>query len=239
MLSVVIPAHQEEAFLREAVTEVGDGLRARGLDFELVVVENGSTDRTAAIAAELAGELPGVVTFSLDDPDYGGALKRGFLAAAGDLVAIFDVDYYDLTFLDRALALMDGGTTGEPVSIVVASKRGTGSTDHRALPRRVVTAGFSLLLQAVFGLSVSDTHGMKVLRREPLTLLAEQCRFGTDLFDTELILRAERAGLRVTEVPVDVRETRPSRSSIMQRIPRTVAGLARLRLALWRERRDS
>jgi glycosyltransferase involved in cell wall biosynthesis len=231
-LSVVMPAHDEESFLAPAVREVADGLRARGLDFELLVVENGSTDRTVAVAAELAEAIPEVSTFSLEAADYGLALKRGFRAARGELVAIFDVDYYDLAFLDQALERID---QPDCPAIVVASKRGDGSQDSRAWSRRLVTSGFSLILRAGFGLGVTDTHGMKVLRRAPLAALAEACRFGTDLFDTELILRAQRADLLVVEIPVNVKETRPSRSSIARRIPRTVAGLARLRLALWQE----
>jgi glycosyltransferase involved in cell wall biosynthesis len=228
-----MPAHDEEASLAPAVREVVHGLRGRGLGFEVLVVENGSTDDTVAIAEALADELPEVSTFSLDEADYGLALKRGFASAAGDLVAIFDVDYYDLTFLDWALTVIN-----EPdgPAIVVASKRGAGSVDTRALSRRLVTSGFSLILRAGFGLEVTDTHGMKVLRRALLTELAATCRFGTDLFDTELILRAQRAGMKIVEIPVNVAETRPSRSSIARRIPRTVGGLIRLRLALWQER---
>jgi hypothetical protein len=73
------------------------------------------------------------------------------------------------------------------------------------------------------------------MRRAAVAPLAEGCRFGQDLFDTELILRAERAGLATAEIPVTVVEKRPARSSILQRIPRTLRGLAKLRVALWRE----
>ena len=65
--------------------------------------------------------------------------------------------------------------------------------------------------------------------------LAEVCRFGEDLFDTELVLRAERAGLATAEIPVKVVERRPARSTMCTRVPRTLRGLARLRIALWRE----
>lgn len=231
-----MPAHDEESFLASAVREVVGGLRARHIIFEVLVVENGSTDRTVAIAENLAEELPEVSTFSLDEADYGLALQRGFRSATGELVAIFDVDYYDLDFLDRALEKID---RPDGPAIVVASKRGEGSVDSRALSRQLVTSGFSFILRVGFGLEVTDTHGMKVLRRAPLAELAESCRFGTDLFDTELILRAQRAGMTVVEIPVSVAETRPSRSPIARRIPRTVAGLTRLRLALWQERLGS
>jgi hypothetical protein len=77
---------------------------------------------------------------------------------------------------------------------------------------------------------------MKVMRRQDLLPLVDACQFGADLFDTELVLRAERAGLGVAELPVTVRNTRPPRSSIVRRIPRSLGGLLRLKLALGRDR---
>ena len=232
MISVVMPAHDEEPFIASAIREVATGMRSRG-DFEIVVVENGSSDATAEVAKGLADDVPELRVMSLGVPDYGKALRQGFLSAQGEYVAFFDVDYYDLGFLDRAVALMEA--PGGP-DLVVGSKRGEGAVDTRPWARRMVTLVFSTILRVGFGLSVSDTHGMKVLRREPLVPLAEACRFGTDLFDTELILRAERAGFRSGEVPVVVQELRPSRSSIAKRIPRTIANLAKLRVTLWTDR---
>ena len=232
MISVVMPAHDEAPFLAPAVREVAEGMRSRG-EFEIIVVENGSTDATADVGKDLMEEIPELRVLSLGAADYGKALRMGFLAARGEVVAFFDVDYYDLGFLDRAVALMN---QIEGPALVVGSKRGEGAIDNRPWARRMVTLVFSNILRYGFGLGVSDTHGMKVLRREPLVPLAEACRFGTDLFDTELILRAERAGLRSGEVPVIVQELRPSRSSIAKRIPRTMANLVRLR-AMFREER--
>lgn len=231
LISVVMPAHDEAAFIGSAVREVAEGMRSRG-PFEIVVVENGSTDDTAEVAKALAQDIPELRVLSLGAPDYGKALRMGFLAAEGEIAAFFDVDYFDLGFLDRAVSLMEAPNGP---AVVVGSKRGEGALDTRPWPRRMVTLVFSTILRVGFGLSVSDTHGMKVLRRQPLVPLAEKCRFGTDLFDTELILRAERAGLESGEVPVIVQELRPSRSSIARRIPRTMVNLIRLRVYLWKD----
>ena len=125
------------------------------------------------------------------------------------------------------------GDTGP--ALVVGSKRAPGTTDTRPWPRRAITATFAAVLRLGFGLGVSDTHGMKAMRREVVEPIVRRCRNGTDLFDTELVLRADRAGLRVAEVPVTVEERRPSRTPIARRVPRTLVGLLRLRVQLWRD----
>lgn len=203
-------------------------MRHRPGGFEVIIAENGSSDDTFREAEQLAAEFPEVSVLTWPHPDYGLALRQGFLAATGDTVVNMDVDFVDLEFMDRAIGLLDSGG----LAIVVGSKRTAGAEDRRSLARRVITAGFSLVLKLGFGLKISDTHGIKALRRAPLNPLVEACRFGKDLFDTELVIRAERAGLGVAEIPVVVTDTRPPRTSIARRIPRTLVGLARLRLAL-------
>jgi glycosyltransferase involved in cell wall biosynthesis len=232
-ISVVMPAHNEAELLELSVNDVVDGLRSRGSQFEVLVVENGSADATAAIAASLADRIPEVTTRSLDRADYGRAMRTGLAEARGDTVVHFDVDYYDLAFVDEAVALLMAASAP---AIVVGSKRALGSRDGRHWSRRLVTWVFSTVLRVGFGLRVSDTHGMKASVRARVDPIARRCRFDGDLFDTELVIRAERAGLGVAEVPVSVEERRPSRTSIAGRVGRTLAGLVRLRIALWRER---
>ena len=228
-----MPAFNEAELLEGSVTEVTDGVRALGAPFELIVVENGSRDGTAAIADRLAATIPEVEVLHLADADYGAALRAGLLAARGDTVVNFDVDYYDLGFVVDAAARL---ASGDRPAIVVGSKRAEGARDERTALRRLVTGVFAGILRYGFGLRVSDTHGMKAMRRGAVVPLASACHFGTDLFDTELILRAERAGLLTVELPVVVVERRPSRSAIWRRVPRTLWGLVRLRVLLWRER---
>ena len=236
VLSVIVPAHNEQDYLELAIVDLVKGLRTRERRFEVVICENGSTDTTAALAGDLAARFEEVRTLSAARADYGLALRTGFLAANGDVVANFDVDYIDLGFLDAALELIEPSTGP---AAVVASKRNADAQDTRPVGRRIVTAGFSLVLRLGFGLQVSDTHGMKVLRRDALAPIVAECRFVGDLFDTELILRAERAGFRVEELGVTVRDSRPPRTPITKRIPRSLAGLAKLRLVFWQERLPS
>jgi glycosyltransferase involved in cell wall biosynthesis len=234
-LSVVMPAHNETELLGSSVHEVVAGLRSRSLQFEVLVVENGSTDATLEIAKKLDESIAEVVAYSLPDADYGRALRTGLAAARAEYVVNFDVDYYDLAFLDDAVSRV--GRAPAP-AIVVGSKRAPGARDTRPWSRRVLTWGFSTLLRVGFGLRVSDTHGMKVMHRSRVQALAQRCRFDGDLFDSELVIRAEREGLGVVEIPVACEERRPSRTSVLRRALRTVGGLVRLRVTLWREGRS-
>ena len=233
-VSVVMPAFNEAEILSTSVKTVVDGLRARSESFDLFIVENGSTDMTLSIAQGIAAEFPEVHVEHRDEADYGRALRTGLLAATGDAVVNFDIDYFDLEFLEAAVTqvLADRGP-----AIVVGSKRGEGATDNRDPIRKLATLVFSTILRVIFGLRVSDTHGIKAMRRSAVEPYARICTFGQDLFDTELILRVERAGLHTAEIPVEVRELRQARSTFITRVPRTLRGLCKLRWALWKESR--
>jgi glycosyltransferase AglD len=230
-----MPAHNEEDYLDSSVRSVVDGLRLRDTDFEIVVAENGSRDSTRDLARKLSDEIAEVRVVESDTADYGKALRTGFLVSRGELVVNFDVDLVDLEFLYAAELVMKD----PDVAIVIGSKRSAGSNDQRTLGRKVVTWVFAAVLHGGFGLRVSDTHGLKALRRASLLPIVERCRFGSDIFDTEMVLRTERAGLSVREVPVEVADLRPPRTAITTRIPRTLIGLWKLWLTLRREARDS
>jgi glycosyltransferase involved in cell wall biosynthesis len=224
-----MPAHNEAGYLEAAVKGTVTELTNRGLDFEIIICENGSFDSTPEEAARLQRTFNSCRVINIPVADYGRALRKGFEAAKGEIVVNFDVDLVDLEFLDGALERMSGAQA----DIVVGAKRGPGARDERGLTRRLVTAVFSGILRYGFGLKISDTHGLKALKRASLAGIVEQCHFTQDIFDTELVLRAERAGLQVTEIPVFVTELRPPRTALAKRIPRSLLGLVRLRLDLW------
>ena len=161
-----------------------------------------------------------------DEPDYGASMRAGFLAATGDWVVNFDIDYFSGPFLSTVLS------EHAEADIVIASKRVDGSEDRRSILRRLGTFGFNRLLRLLFGSSVSDTHGMKAFRADVVAEFAPMVVSRKDLFDTELVLRAERAGKRIDEVPVVVEELREARSSFLTRIPRTLRGLWEMRRLL-------
>jgi glycosyltransferase involved in cell wall biosynthesis len=232
-VTVVIPLHNEEDILASTTETVLAGFR--GIDgaslVDLILSENGSRDRTRDIAAELAAQHSEIRVLISDLPDYGAALRRGFAAARGELIVNFDADYYDFDFVRAALAI--------EADIVVAAKNIAGSTDARMLVRRVGSRSFGWLVRKMLGIRTTETHGIKMYRRQAIWELLDDVRSTKDLFDTELVARAELSGLRVVEVPIDTKEMRHSRSGIFRRIPRTVFGLYLLRRRLKAEHRGA
>ncbi len=221
-VAVVIPVHNEADYLPPAIERLFAELAAVDADVSVVIAENGSTDGTAGVVKKLMPSHPGLSVLELPKADYGAAMRAGFLAAESDWVVNFDIDYFSGDFLATALRCDDA-------DIVLASKRAPGSEDRRSRFRRLATWGFNILLTVLFRSRVSDTHGMKALRRTVVADVAPSVVSTTDLFDTELVLRAERAGYRIVEVPVTVEEQRVSKSRLWRRIPRTLRGLWRIR----------
>jgi glycosyltransferase involved in cell wall biosynthesis len=224
--SVVIPVHNEADFLDKAAERLLADLGAVPASVEVLVVENGSTDATAAIARALAERHPHVKALHLPIADYGAAMRVGFLAAEGEWLVSFDIDYFAADFLLRVLELEDRA------DLVLASKLAPGARDQRSVLRRAGTRVFNLLLHGLFRSGVSDTHGMKAIRRQVVEGVLPAVQATEDLFDTELVLRAEREGYRIVEVPAKVEELREERSAFLRRVPRTLLGLIRLRARL-------
>jgi glycosyltransferase involved in cell wall biosynthesis len=222
--SVVVPVYNEAAFLPRALPALITAMDSVDESYEILIVENGSTDGSAATAVSVAGNSP-VKVLSLDTADYGEAMHHGFSEATGDWVVNFDIDYFSAEFLRKVL-------TSDSFDIVIGSKRDPDSEDRRPMIRRLATLVFNVLLRTILGSTVSDTHGMKAFRSELIDDLSPVVISRHDLYDTELVIRAERSGYRITEVPVVVEELRTARSSLIKRVPRTIAGLFKIRRLL-------
>lgn len=229
--SIVIPIHNEAECLRAEVAELVAEMEARGVDYELILAENGSVDETPDMCLALAGANPRIQALRVPIPDYGYAMKTGMLAGRGDFIVNFDIDFHDVPFMLAAGELLDTGA-----GIVVGSKLMEGAEDKRSPARHFISYGFTTILRVLFDPRMDDTHGMKALRREVVQKYAPQTVMRQDIFDTELIIRARRGGVKVAAIPVTVEEKRKARSSIVRRIPRTMRALLRLRLILWKEK---
>ncbi len=224
VVSVAIPVHDEESILRPACEELMARLEERGLDYELVISENGSRDRTREILRALAAERPRLRALHGDRPDYGGALRRAILEARGRYVLCDEIDLCDVRFYDRALAILEAGGA----DVVVGSKRAPGAEDRRPPFRRFATFAHNLLLRILFGFRGTDTHGPKALVRERVAPVAARCVSDRDAFASELVLRAGLERLRVVEIPIALAERRPPSVGLLRRVPDVLRQLARL-----------
>ena len=227
--SIVIPIYNEEEIIEESTNAIFAICKRTGIDFEIIFSENGSTDRTKKIAEELIKKYTEIKIIYNPEPNYGNALKAGFGLAKNDLVISFDIDYYSESFLHEALIL------DKKYSAITASKRLQSSEDGRRFVRRLATNFFVILLKTLFGTKLSDTHGMKAVKKDAIKQFVPQVVSTQDIFDTELLIRIEKNGGKIKEIPAKVNEIRPSVSLIYKRIPRTIKSLVKLKIIFYKE----
>jgi glycosyltransferase involved in cell wall biosynthesis len=225
-VEVVIPVHNEAHELLHRIGEIQEALDRAGVDCRFLLVENGSTDDTWSLALSL--ESQGSVR-ALRSPvaDYGAALRLGVREARAPVIALAEIDFCDAEFIKQGVALLD-----EQVDLVQSSKACKGAVDQRPLLRRAITRGFNLWLRLSLRFEGTDTHGMKVARRELLDALVAECVLDGNLLATEIVVRAQRRGLKVRELPVSICETRESAVGVFDRVPSTLRDMSRLRGAL-------
>lgn len=225
-ISVVIPVYNEATIIEGSIRELDARLKKLGRRYEIIIAENGSTDDTASIARELEGELESVRLIQTGEPNYGRALRKGIEEARGRYIHCDEIDICDVDFHRRALELLVGEDGG--FELVVGSKTMHGARDHRPLGRRAATKVINGMLRATLGFKGSDTHGLKAFRREAMLPIIAQCVVERDLFASELVIRAERAGLRIVEIPLKLEEKRTPSIQLTKRVPRVLSNLARL-----------
>ncbi len=230
-VSIVIPVYNEEGILREAVAELMHGfdilrnaLEAPDLTFEVILAENGSKDGTASLAEHLASERTEIRTFSLGEPNYGKALRRGILEATGTWVICEEIDLCDLDFHRRALEHLRHGDC----AMVVGSKAMKGASDERPLFRRAATRVINGMLRVALDFRGTDTHGLKAFHRQTLLPVVESCVIDRDLFASELVIRAGLENLHVLEIPIRLHEKRPPAINLVKRVPNVLRGIAKM-----------
>ncbi|MFO8182545.1 MAG: glycosyltransferase family 2 protein [Candidatus Aegiribacteria sp.] len=224
-VDVIVPVYNEESILRSQLERV---LPLLPEHFSLKVVENGSTDGTTAILEEMAAEHSGLDFISLPRPNYGLAMKTGLLNSRADVVIVDDLDVLDVDFWRRGLELLGRGDT----DLVQGSKVLAGKEDRRPLLRRAATLALTFLLRTLLGYRGTDTHGPKVLWRKTVEDIPDRCRLELDIFPTELVIRAQRAGVRIREIPIHLKEIRATPLPLYRRVPRALRDIWRLHRAL-------
>jgi putative flippase GtrA len=235
-VEIVVPVRNEERDLAPSVRRLVAYLRD-GFPFtaRVTVADNGSTDGTWAVARSLASSLPGQVrAVHLDLPGRGRALRAIWSGSDAEVLAYMDVDLS--TDLNALLPLVAPLLSGHS-DVAIGTRLARGSRVVRGPKREIISRGYNLLLHAALGVRFSDAQcGFKAIRaaaaRELLPLVADTAWF----FDTELLVIAERAGLRIHEVPVDWIDDADSRVDIVATALADLRGVGRVGWGLLRGR---
>jgi len=232
-VDVVVPVHDEQAALEPSVRRL-----VRFLDEQfpfparVVIADNASTDGTWAIATRLAAELPGVRALRLEEKGRGRALKRAWLASDADVVAYMDVDLS--TDLKALLPLVAPLLSGHS-DVAIGSRLARSARVVRGPKRELISRGYNLVLRTALTTGFSDAQcGFKALRADRARALLPLVEDDTWFFDTELLVLAERSGMRIHEVPVDWVDDPDSRVDVLRTARDDLAGVWRLGRALAR-----
>lgn len=223
-VSVVIPLYNEQEILQRNLEILADCFdRVVGLgQWLFLLVENGSTDGTLAAARNAVGRWPGSRVIHLPEPNYGIALKTGLKAAETRWIYVTDIEQWDLPFIGWSWKNRNA------FDLLLASKRADPTICHQQPYRRLLSCALNGLLQVLVQFTGTDTHGPKLLDRMGLQTIIDVCELDRGQYDTELVLRAMRAGKRIVEVPVLYREMRPNRNWMVKKIAWNLLALHRL-----------
>ena len=228
-ITVVFPMYNEEAYIRRAVAAARQVLEAELPDWEIVIVDDASTDATPALADALAREDPRVrVLHNPVNRQLGGALRAGYAAATKDLVFYTDADLpIDLRELPRAVRLLDY----QEADIVAAYRFDRTS---EGLVRAAYTFCYNQLIRTLFGLRVRDVNfAFKLFRRSVL----QKFPLTSDgsFIDAEFLLRARKAGCPIIQIGLDY-FPRTRGTSTLSSVP-VIFAILRDMAARWRELR--
>lgn len=205
LVSIIVPVHNEEKWLSSFIKEIGLLVRKNNINYELILVENGSHDKSWEFINNYKKNDKRIFCVKLKEAGYGLAIIEGLKKAKGALAIVFNVDFWDERFLTLTLIDM------MEYDIILTSKLLPGSFDQRGIDRRLVSWGFNKFLRIFMGYKGTDTHGIKLFRLKNVMPLVKVCKTKTGIFDSELMLRAQRKKLKILELPITVKEIRPAR----------------------------
>jgi glycosyltransferase involved in cell wall biosynthesis len=234
-VDVVIPVLNEAHVLRRSVEIVTAFLRARiRYRWQVVVVDNGSTDHTAEVAKQVAAAHPEVKFVQLQQRGRGRALRHAWLRSTADIVCYMDVDLS--TKLDHIPELL-AAIAEDGYDVAVGSRLMPESKITRSFKREIISRIYNLMVKVVLFTNFSDAQcGFKALSRKVVNTIIPQIENQSWFFDTELLVLAEKQGYWIKDIPVEWVEDDDSRVKIVQTGWEDVKGIVRLRRSLWSRR---
>jgi putative flippase GtrA len=234
-IEIVIPVHNEEHDLDPSVRRLHEYLTSTfPLSFRITIADNASTDNTWAIAGALEAELANVHATYLSKKGRGRALHAVWLASTAEVVCYMDVDLS--TDLSALLPLVAPLLSGHS-DVAIGTRLARSSRVVRGSKREVISRCYNVLLRTTLATQFSDAQcGFKAMRADRARELLPMVQDNGWFFDTELLVLAERSGMRIHEVPVDWIDDPDSRVDIVQTAIADLRGIARLTRDLARGR---
>ncbi|HEX9543100.1 MAG TPA: glycosyltransferase [Streptosporangiaceae bacterium] len=232
-VEIVVPVRDEERDLERSIRRLVAHLRTSfPLPSRVTIADNGSTDETWAVASALEAEFAEVRAVRLEESGRGRALRALWSASDADVLAYMDVDLS--TDLNALLPLVAPLLSGHS-DLAIGTRLARGARVVRGPRREVISRCYNMLLHATLGARFSDAQcGFKAIRADRARLLLPLTQDTGWFFDTELLILAERAGLRIHEVPVDWVDDSDSRVDILATALADLRGIARLAWGLGR-----
>ena len=227
VVDVVVPVYNEQAALGASIRRLHRYL-AEALPFtaRITIADNASVDETPRIAAELADELDGVRVVRLEQKGRGRALHTVWSSSDAPVLAYMDVDLStDLAALQPLLAPLISGHS----DLAIGTRLARSSRVVRGAKREVISRCYNLILRSTLSAKFSDAQcGFKAVRADVAARLLPHVEDTGWFFDTELLVLAERSGLRIHEVPVDWVDDPDSRVDIVATATADLKGIARM-----------
>jgi len=225
-LSVIVPAHNEGKTLKRNVKRLEKVLDGFFDDFEIIISEDGSTDDTVEIARSLKSGRVRVLSNG-KRIGKGAAIMSAASYAKADIMVFMDADLAsDPTHVKKLVDYIDGGA-----AVVIGSRYLKGSKTKRDLVRYVASKGFNLLVRTLLGSKLSDHQcGFKAFRKDLVLPVIDEIEERGWFWDTELLVRAQRNGLTVQEIPIEWKEAPGSRFRLLHDSTQMGLGLLRFKI---------
>ncbi len=226
VLDVIVPVYNEQRDLEPCVRRLRAHLDTLPFPATITIADNASTDWTWAIARRLAASISDVRAIHLDEKGRGRALKRAWLESKAPVVAYMDVDLS--TDLEALLPLVAPLLTGHS-QVAIGSRLAHGARVTRGPKRELISRSYNLILRTLLHAGFRDAQcGFKAIRADAARTLLPRVADPAWFFDTELLVLAQRAGLRIYELPVDWTDDPDSRVDVVATALADLRGVARL-----------
>jgi dolichyl-phosphate beta-glucosyltransferase len=228
MWSIIIPAYNEAARIKKTLDEIMNYSKRRGLDAELIVVNDGSSDDTA----EAAGEFDGVKLINFEvNRGKGSAVREGMKLAAGEIVLFTDADLS--TPIEEAELLLEAIEKGNDVAVGSRMAKPRRIKKFQPPHRVMLGLSFGALVRIMFSLDVKDTQcGFKMFTAKAAKAIAERMTLNGYAFDVEMLVLAKTMNFKIAEIPVIWADKPGSKVKVFRDFPKVVGELVEIRRRL-------